>query len=377
MIAKLPPMGWNSWNTFAANISEALILETARTIAESPLRECGYEYVVIDDCWAQQSRGEDGRLRADPDKFPHGIRYVADAVHALGLKLGIYSCAGSLTCAGYPGSYDREFIDAETFASWGVDLLKYDYCFHSSTTHGSLLYRRMGTALACSGRDILFSACTGGLDQTAEWIKTAGAHMWRSTPDILDNWQSIRSILLAQDKYLPLNGAGCFNDMDMLVVGMNGHGHVGLGGCTQEEYKTHFSAWALFGSPLMIGCDVRHADADAMRILTNRDVIGIDRDPAYCVPYRIGEARMNEEDRRIYVRALADGDLAVGLFNLGEEDKFMCFLADELGLSVACGKTLLLTDLWSGEVVRMENEVYKTVVAPHACRLFRARVVSI
>ena len=163
MIKNTPPMGWNSWNTFGADINEQLIKDTADKMAESGLLTAGYTYLVIDDCWSKKERDENGRLVADPEKFPNGMKAVADYVHSKGLKFGMYSCAGNLTCAGYPGSFEHEFTDAETFASWGVDFLKYDYCYHSNIIHGKYLYRRMGTALKNCGRDILFSACSWGL----------------------------------------------------------------------------------------------------------------------------------------------------------------------------------------------------------------------
>ena len=165
MIKLTPPMGWNSWNTFGENINEKMIFETADVMAESGLRDKGYEYLVIDDCWSLRERDENGRLVPDPEKFPHGMKAVADYVHSKGLKFGMYSCAGNMTCAGYPGSYEHEFVDAETFASWDVDFLKYDYCYHSPILHGKYLYRRMGLALENCGRDILFSACSWGADE--------------------------------------------------------------------------------------------------------------------------------------------------------------------------------------------------------------------
>ena len=192
MVKLTPPMGWNSWNTFGANISEELIFEIADRMVEDGYLDAGYEYVVIDDCWSLRERDANGRLVPDPKKFPHGMKYVADYIHSKGLKFGMYSCAGMLTCAGYPGSMDHEFIDAATFAEWEVDLLKYDYCFNSRIIAGEYLYRRMGLALENCGRDILLSCCTWGVDQTHEWVKTTASSMWRSTTDIFDNWDSIK-----------------------------------------------------------------------------------------------------------------------------------------------------------------------------------------
>lgn len=232
MIVKTPPLGWNSWNTFGHNINETMIKEMADAMVETGLRDAGYEYLVIDDCWSLHERDENGKLVADPEKFPGGMKAVADYVHSKGLKFGMYSCDGTMTCARYPSSFDYEFIDAATFAEWGVDFLKYDNCNRPVNYPGRLLYKRMGLALANCGRDILFSACNWGVDNSPEWIKETGAHMWRSTGDIVDNWQSIKDLTLAQLPLLKTNGQGCFNDMDMLVVGMGGKGNVGVGGCT-------------------------------------------------------------------------------------------------------------------------------------------------
>ena len=271
MIKLTPPMGWNSWNTFGENINEKMIFETADVMAESGLRDKGYEYLVIDDCWSLRERDENGRLVPDPEKFPHGMKAVADYVHSKGLKFGMYSCAGNMTCAGYPGSYEHEFVDAETFASWDVDFLKYDYCYHSPILHGKYLYRRMGLALENCGRDILFSACSWGADETHEWIKETGASMWRSTGDIFDTWDSVKDLVAQQEKLHPYNGVGCFNDMDMLIVGMHGKGNVGLAGCSDVQYQTHYALWAFLGSPLMIGCDIREmSDLDGPQLVSGQ-----------------------------------------------------------------------------------------------------------
>ena len=189
-----PPMGWNTWNTFAKNIDEKLIMESADIMVESGLLDCGYNYLVIDDCWSLRERDENGKLVPDPEKFPHGMKYVADYVHSKGLKFGMYSCAGALTCAGYPASYEHEFDDAASFAEWGVDFLKYDYCFRPTSVPGKILYKRMSIALKNCGRDILFSACSWGADNTREWIGETGANMWRTTGDIFENWKSIKEL---------------------------------------------------------------------------------------------------------------------------------------------------------------------------------------
>ncbi|MFR2465243.1 MAG: glycoside hydrolase family 27 protein, partial [Clostridia bacterium] len=183
MYVARPPMGWNSWNTFGENIDESLIRETADAMVDTGLRDAGYTYLVIDDCWSQKERGPQGDLRADERKFPNGMKAVADYVHSKGLKFGMYSCDGVLTCAGYPGSYGHEFQDARTFAEWGVDFLKYDNCYKTKSMNGELLYRRMSMALKASGRDILFSACNWGSEQSWNWMRSAGADMYRSSGD--------------------------------------------------------------------------------------------------------------------------------------------------------------------------------------------------
>lgn len=375
MVKLTPPMGWNSWNTFGENINEALIYETADRMAESGLLSCGYEYLVIDDCWSLKERDAQDRLVPDPEKFPHGMKAVADYVHKKGLKFGMYSCAGNLTCAGYPGSFEHEFIDAATFAEWGVDFLKYDYCYHSPIIPGEYLYRRMGLALENCGRDILFSACSWGADETHQWIKTSSASMWRSTGDIFDTWESIKNLAKQQQSLHPYNGLGCFNDMDMLVVGMHGKGNVGLSGCDDTQYKTHFSLWAFLGSPLMIGCDIRDMSPETYAILTNREIIAINQDPAGRQPYLL-KGIWHNDDLIAYAKNLAGGDIAIGLFNLSGEKATARFNLDELGLPHSTKKTLVMTDLWTNTpaVVRNANVLWE--LAPYDCAVFRAKVVD-
>lgn len=220
MVKNLPALGFNTWNTFGENINEQLVRDTADAMVSTGLRDAGYTYLVIDDCWAEKERDDSHRLVPSHEKFPSGMKALADYVHSKGLKFGMYSCAGNQTCAGYPSSFEYEFIDAATFASWGVDFLKYDFCNRPAHVPGHILYKRMGAALANCGRDILFSACSWGAEDTKSWIKTTGAGMWRSTGDIFDNWESIKSLFNQQVDIQAYNGTGCFNDMDMLVVGM-------------------------------------------------------------------------------------------------------------------------------------------------------------
>ncbi len=374
MYTQLPPMGWNSWNTFGVDISDSLIRETADKIVELGLDKLGYKYVCIDDGWQQKTR-VNSKLAYDPEKFPNGIKAVADYVHSKGLKLGIYSCAGTLTCAGYPGSADYEYVDATTFAEWEVDLLKYDYCYNSIEivpTH--LSYRRMGIALANSGREILFSACSWGAGEPESWIKSSGANAWRTTADIVDSWESIKSLFLKNVRLQALNGQGCFGDMDMLVVGMNGKGNVGITGCAHDEYFTHLAIWAIFNSPLMIGCDLRNLDEDALKMLTNEKIIAINQDPDGRAPFPI-----NAEDTLTpaYVKHLANGDIALSVTNLKDEEAFNSFLTeDRMGLNSCWGKTLELTDLETGEKVYTNSRFLMQKLRPHQTKIYRGRIID-
>ena len=374
MIKNTPPMGWNSWNTFGRDINEQLILDMARKISETGLQSVGYNYIVIDDCWSLKQRDKNGRLQPDPEKFPNGMKAVADALHEMGFKFGMYGCAGTLTCAGYPGSFDHEYVDAATFAEWGVDFLKYDYCFHSNLIHGRYLYRRMGLALKNCGRDILFSACTWGNDDTAKWIRETGANMWRSTPDVFDTWESVKKIIDAQSNILPYGGAGCFNDMDMMVVGMRGKGNVGLEGLNDDQYLLHFSVWALLGSPLFIGCDLREIDDATLNILKNKEVIAINQD-AGC--RQVMELHpLWAPQIKAYARYLENGDIAVGFFNLSEKEQLLRYEFEELGVQESTGKTLMLHDVWSGEEFRLENCSVWRNMKPYETLLFRCRVID-
>ncbi|MBQ9952282.1 MAG: glycoside hydrolase family 27 protein [Clostridia bacterium] len=396
MHVNLPPMGWNSWNTFGSEINEKVVMESADVLAESGLRDAGYNYLVIDDHWHLKERGADGRMVPDPEKFPHGMKYVADYIHSKGLKFGMYTCSGYLTCGGHPGSYDNEWLDAQTFAEWEVDFLKYDFCFYPKTVRSDIFYKRIRLALSNCGRDILFSACTAGLNNSKQWIREAAPDMWRSSADINDSWQSIRETAEGQLMAQEYNVKGSFNDMDMLVVGMNGKGNVGFKGCTTEEYKTHFSLWALLNSPLMIGCDIREMDDAAKAILMNRDVIAVNQDPKCSLPFfannfiwKANQARKSDSephfekyplDVPIIAKYLDNGDIAVGVFNFMDEAATrwqMTLTCDNLGLPLNCGKTFEAHDLWTGETVRPFNGTLMIDhLEPHACRLFRLKIVD-
>ena len=376
MVKLTPVMGWNAWNWFGGNVSEQLLCEIADAMVSSGLADCGYEYIIVDDGWSLKTRDKKGRLVPDPAKFPNGIQAITDYIHGRGLKFGMYSCAGNLTCAGYPGSFEHEFVDADTFASWGVDYLKYDYCYHSKIIPGKYLYRRMGIALENCGRDILFHACSWGADQTHEWIKETAASMWRSGADIYDNWATVVSLAEHQAPLHPYNGVGCFNDMDMLIVGLEGKSPISLGGCSYTQYKTHFSLWAFFASPLIISCDIRRMSPETKNILTHRELIAINQDRACRQLVRLEGVMWTGADPLCYYKQLENGDIAIGLFNLRDETCTARFNLDELGLPYSTGKTLEMRELWTGERVRVENAAVSWTLEACGCAVFRCKVVD-
>ena len=391
-----PPMGWNSWNTFTWEINDKLIREAADAMA-SELKDAGYEYIVIDDCWSEKQRDSNGKLVPDHWKFPEGIKPVADYVHSKGLKFGMYSCAGTHTCGGHPGSFEHEFDDAETFAEWGVDYLRYDYCYKPDYIPGEILYKRMSTALRNCGRDIMFSACNWGNDNVYKWIRESGAHLFRSTGDIQDNWESIKRLALSQIGNECYGGNFCHNDIDMLVVGMHGGSNnewinsteqgvnviadsgetmPKLGGCTDEEYRTHFSLWAIMNSPLMIGCDIRRMTPATKEILTNKDVIAINQDIECRGPYCIKQWN-NPDNVFSLVKPLANGDYAVGMFNFGDRAGEMSLQFWDIGLTTASGRGLSIYDCWKHEELGTFTERFCTTVEPHGCVVLRAKVVKV
>ena len=336
MLVNTPPMGWNTWNTFGNDISDALVRESADAFIDLGLKDAGYQYVVIDDCWSLKTRDRaTGRIVPDPEKFPHGMKALADYVHSKGLKFGMYSCAGQRTCADYPASFDHEFLDAKTFAEWGVDFLKYDFCFCPRGFKGELLYRRMGMALRASGRDILFSACNWGVDDVWSWIRSTGAHMFRSTGDIFDTPESFRKIAISQMNRLNAHGAQCFNDMDMLTVGMYGKGNVGVAGCTAAYYRSEFALWCICGVPLMLGCDIRNMDKEMLELVTNRGLIAIDQDPECRQPFFMHNPE--REKKLVVFKHLDGGKYAVGFFNFDENERDATFTFSDVGLSAASG----------------------------------------
>ena len=300
-LARTPPMGWNSWNHFHCDVSAQLIKETADALVASGMRDAGYRYVVIDDCW-QVARDRTGRLVADSARFPGGIKPLADYVHSKGLKFGIYTDAGRRTCQGRPGTYGSEEIDARTFAEWGVDYVKEDWC-NSEGLDAPTQYAKFRDALAKAGRPIIFSICEWGSNRPWEWGPRTG-NLWRTTGDIGDRWASMISILDLSSQYALAARPGAWNDPDMLEVGN--------GGMTDDEYRAHFSLWAVMSAPLMAGNDVRAMPPATREILGNKDVIAVDQDSLGVQGMLVQEPGI---DLQVWSKPLADGSRAVVLLN--------------------------------------------------------------
>lgn len=360
-LAATPPMGWNSWNKFACNVSEQLIRQQADAMVASGMKAAGYTYLVIDDCW-QKSRDDNGNIVADPERFPSGIKALADYVHAKGLKFGLYSDAGALTCGGRPGSAGHEFQDARQYARWGVDYLKYDWC-HTGTRNAEAAYTIMAKALRESGRDIVLSICEWGTSQPERWGPTVG-HLWRTTGDIYDAWEGRKdwshglvNILDMQAERWRHSAPNAWNDPDMLEVGN--------GGMTSTEYESHFSLWAMLAAPLIAGNDLAAMDADTRRILTNADVIAVDQDPLGQQARRVWK----QGDLEIWARPLKGGDHAVVLFNRGKTAAEMKF--DWALLNLPAGLKADVVDLWSKKVSKNVRGSHGGTVAPHGVIMVR------
>ena len=375
MLAKTPPMGFNTWNTFGKNINEDLIKEIADVLCSGGLKDAGYEYIVIDDCWSELERDPvTDKIVADKSKFPSGMKALGDYIHSKGLKFGMYSCSGVRTCGGYPGSFDHEFEDARDFASYGCDLLKYDFCFRPPNIDSKLLYRRMGMALRATGRDIVYSVCTGGMDHPEKWARSVGGHMYRSTLDISDSFDSFKSIAISQQNNLMYSAPGCFNDLDMLTVGMNGVGNVADGGCSELEYTTEFVLWCLFGTPLMLGGDIRTMSDSLIKLITNRKLIEINQDPE-CRPAFEVSAHPWMAGKKAFMRFLADGSYAVAFFNFADTEGAVPFYLSSAGLGRTSGYGMTFEDLLTGEKTEIKKDYFEAYLPPRGCAIYKAELV--
>ncbi|HEY4740179.1 MAG TPA: glycoside hydrolase family 27 protein [Candidatus Acidoferrales bacterium] len=360
-VAQTPPMGWNSWNRFACDVNESLVKSIADAIATSGLKDAGYQYVVIDDCW-QIKRDAAGNIVADPDRFPSGIKSLADYVHLKGLKFGIYSDAGTNTCAGRPGSRGHEYQDALQYAAWGVDYLKYDWC-NTGTEDAKAAYKTMSDALKSTGRPIVFSLCEWGEHKPWLWGKDVG-NLWRTTGDITDCWDCKKDgssgWLLNLDQQVGLDsyaGPGHWNDPDMLEVGN--------GGMTPNEYRSHFSFWCLLAAPLIAGNDVRNMAPEISEVLTNKEVIAVDQDPLGMEGRRVWK----NGDLEVWAKQMKDGSRAVILFNRGKSDAEISANWEDLGYTAHLSANV--RDLWAKKDLGKFTGKFTANVAAHGVLMLR------
>jgi len=353
-LAKTPPMGWNSWNKFACDVSEDLIRSMADAMVSTRMRDAGYQYVVIDDCW-QVSRDQNGNIIPDPQRFPNGMKALADYVHSKGLKFGIYSDAGTATCQKRPGSRGYEFQDARQYAAWGVDYLKYDWCNHSSQD-SSASYSIMRDALLASGRPIVFSLCEWGTTKPWLWAKDVG-NLWRSGGDIGDVWDSpkeplgIVNIVDHNADLYSFAGPGHWNDPDMLEVGN--------GGMTNVEYRAHFSLWAMLAAPLIAGNDLRNMSPDVREILTNKEVIAVDQDELGQQGRRVSK----NGELEVWSRPLKDGSRTVVLFNRSKDSSPIEVKWEDIGYPDHLRATV--HDLWEHKDLGVFSAKFAANVPSH------------
>jgi alpha-galactosidase len=365
-LAQTPPMGWNSWNTFQTKIDEPLLKGMVDTYVSSGMRDAGYTYFVLDDGWMTMERDKDGNLVADPKKFPNGMKAFADYVHSKGLKFGIYNCAGTKTCAGYPGTRGYEYQDARLYASWGVDYLKFDWC-NTDGINAKEAYGTMAKAIRAAGRPMIFSLCEWGQHMPWKWAGKVG-QLWRSTGDIgnafeetvaKNGWKplSVLNILDRQDSIRQYAGPGHWNDPDMLEVG---------NGMKYNEDKAHFSLWCMLAAPLMAGNDLRKMSQQTTAILNNKEAIAIDQDPlgVQCFKY------YSFDGLEIFVKPLSNNELAVCFLNRSNRPQNVNFdwkehaIADTVSkTTVNFGKTSYkLRDVWAKKDIGTTDKAFKQTI---------------
>jgi alpha-galactosidase len=360
-LARTPPMGWNSWNRFGCDVNEETIRRTADALVASGMRDAGYVYVVIDDCW-QGARDPQGVIAADAKRFPSGMKPLADHIHAKGLKFGLYSDAGRRTCGDRPGSQGHEYQDALSYAAWGVDYLKYDWC-NTGPRNPEEAYSLMADALKASGRPIVFSLCEWGNSRPWLWARDIG-NLWRTTGDIYDHWQGPRTYSLGMldivdrnEPLWPYAGPGHWNDPDMLEVGN--------GGMTDAEYRAHFSLWAMMAAPLIAGNDVATMAEATKAILLNREVIAVDQDALGVQGRRV----RRDSDKEMWVKPLAGGARAILLLNRGAAPAEIAFTWDEIGYPARLKARI--RDLWQHRDLPRRAGSFSATVESHGVAMLR------
>ena len=355
-LAKTPPMGWNSWNKFAGRVDDAAVRGMADAMAGNGMKDAGYLHINIDDTW---EAGRDAQGNITTNKKFSDMKALADYVHSKGLKIGIYSSPGPNTCAGYEGSFGHEEQDARTYAGWGIDYLKYDWCGARNLyadDEMQALYQKMGDALVQSGRPILFSLCQYGRADVWKWAPDVGGNAWRTTGDIRDTWDSMTKIGFEQSDLAPYASPGHWNDPDMLEIGN--------GGMTDEEYRTHMSLWCILAAPLLAGNDLRNMPPSILAILTNREVVAIDQDKEGKQGHRVTKSGEQE----VWVKPLSGGARAVALFNRGTQAAQVNVRWADLGLSYVPKRA---RDLWAHSDVKLDGPEYSATVPSHGVVLLR------
>ena len=379
-LAPTPPMGWNSWNPFGKNVSEQVIKETADAFVSSGLKDAGYTYIVIDDIWQGGRDSTTGLLYPDPERFPSGIKALADYVHSKGLKFGIYSDAGTLTCGDRPASFGYEEKDARLFAEWGVDYLKYDYCYcpdYASENNDYKMaiarYKAMGDALKATGRPIIFSICEWGPRSPWLWGREVGGQLWRVSYDVGDKWDEPRNehsqigILTAIDVMCNLErfaGPEGWNDPDMLVIGLKNSGFIRGGGCTYEEYRTQMSMWCMFSAPLMLGCPVNDMSEDTKNILLNKDIIAIDQDPLGKQAFRVWRL----DGAEAWKKPLSGGRFAIAFLNRNSGEKSVSVPVKQLELDPSLSYEIY--DAWKHQAVKQSPGEMNVRMKSHETQVF-------
>jgi len=378
-LAKTPPMGWNSWNKFACDINEEIIRGVADKMVDTGLRDAGYIYLNLDDCW-HGKRDSLGFITADPVKFPSGIKALADYIHSKGLKIGIYSDAGRTTCGGRPGSFGHEYQDALMYAKWGIDYLKYDWCATEDINPVGA-YNLMRDALRAAGRPVLFSMCEWGHSKPWTWAKDTG-HMWRTTGDIYNcfdcvnehpGWKAfgVMQILDMQEGLRQYAGPGHWNDPDMLEVG---------NGQTMNQDRAHFSMWCMIAAPLILGNDVRNMSAQTKEIVMNKDVIAIDQDTLGVQGMKVA----TQDSIEVWFKPLAGGDWALCLLNRSGEDKEYAIHWQKFNFDDGVSKrstnfyntTYVIKNLWTKKAEGNTKKDKKVLVPAQDVALYRLIVAK-